>query len=163
MNFQIHHGQRLPSSGILSRTVVLSPMVHTILAAFLRDRNHNDVVFVGENYIQLKEYISGSGDCYLEDILTKSDFDAKILGAKVIGQPFRGNIEVTSFSEADEPSLYRENREDWPINILVLALGSQELLFICGSRQEGSHQSFLYERRALPPNSYGRHIAVDPK
>lgn len=36
-----------PPCGLLSRTLVESPIVHWILPARLRSKNHNDIAFVG--------------------------------------------------------------------------------------------------------------------
>lgn len=36
-----------PSRGILTRTVIESPVVHWILPVRLRSANHNDVAFIG--------------------------------------------------------------------------------------------------------------------
>src|SRR5690242_9830543 len=70
---------RLPIIGVLSRTVIHSPVIQWVLPARIRHPDKNDVVFVGEDYIQIKELVESG---HLEDVVTKSDFDAKILAAK---------------------------------------------------------------------------------
>lgn len=41
-----------PSCGILSRTIVESPVVHRILPVRLRSETHNDIAFVGVSYVK---------------------------------------------------------------------------------------------------------------
>lgn len=41
-----------PNCGILSRTIVESPIVHWILPVRLRSEIHNDIAFVGVSYIE---------------------------------------------------------------------------------------------------------------
>ena len=89
-----HHAEKLeaagispasqdhPRVGLLSRTLTRSPTFRWILPARIRHKNKNDVVFVGEDFIQVKEYLS-SGN--LEDVATKADFGARIRAAKVLG------------------------------------------------------------------------------
>lgn len=36
-----------PTCGILTRTIVESPVIHWILPVWLRSRSHNDIAFVG--------------------------------------------------------------------------------------------------------------------
>ena len=70
-----------PATGILSRTLAQGPAVQWILPARLRHQDQNDVVFIGDKFIQIKELVPSG---HLEEVVTKSDFDSRIIGAKII-------------------------------------------------------------------------------
>ena len=46
------HTQR-PACGILSKTIIESPVVHWVLPVWLRSRSHNDLAFIGVSLILL--------------------------------------------------------------------------------------------------------------
>ncbi|KAL8670067.1 MAG: hypothetical protein Q9168_005372 [Polycauliona sp. 1 TL-2023] len=108
--------QGRPRVGILTRTLVKSPVVRSIIPARVRHKNKNDVVFVYNDAIVIKEVLGGemigkrlltpspamvSGqeiaakpvtvdvfrDISLEDVAEKRDFDAPILAARILGLP----------------------------------------------------------------------------
>jgi hypothetical protein len=72
-----------PQYGLLSRTVLPTPLYKFILPANIRHRDFNDVVLVGEDSIQLNE-IYGYGR--LRNVAVKSDFSGRILAARVFGE-----------------------------------------------------------------------------
>ncbi len=43
--------ERAPKLGLLTQTVIRSPLVHWILPVRLRDDKHHDVAFIGVRYI----------------------------------------------------------------------------------------------------------------
>lgn len=159
---------RPPITGLLSRTVIQGPVIQWVLPARIRHPDKNDVVFVGENYIQIKELVESG---HLEDIVTKSDFDAKILGAKVISirhdlaletQMKRGATGEGTISSG--LPVYRA----LPPQLLVMVLASMELLFLYGTDGPRGRLDFIHTRRPLPADvssleEYGRHLAVDPR
>ncbi|KAL2822566.1 mono-functional DNA-alkylating methyl methanesulfonate N-term-domain-containing protein [Aspergillus granulosus] len=156
-----------PSSGtkigLLAHTLVPSPIIQWILPARLRSKYQNDVVFVGERSLQIKEALSGT---HLEEVTSKSDFDAYITAAKVINirteLPWEVQMKLGS-SNAD-PNL--KLQEDLPPSqIMVLSLASKELVFLYYSSAAGE---FIHYRRPLPSDvstfeRFGRNIAVEPR
>ncbi|GAD92744.1 conserved hypothetical protein [Paecilomyces variotii No. 5] len=156
-----------PKVGLLSQTVIRSPIVQWILPARLRSKFHNDVAFVGERSVHLKEAVLG---VHLEDVTTKADFDSNIVAAKVINtcteltweaQMKMGAGNVTS-QDADIHDLL-------PPQILVLALESRELVFLyCAVKSPVKNPHFIHFRRPLPCDvssleRFGRHVATDPR
>ncbi|KAJ5803392.1 uncharacterized protein N7503_005842 [Penicillium pulvis] len=140
--------------GILTQTILASPVIKWILPARLRNKNHNDVVFVGEKRVQIKEAIpTGS----LEDVAEKTDFPGSIGAAKVLNV----STELPLESQIQSEAAY-----DGPSQILVLAVDMKELQFVycCPSKPN----EFVTFRRPFPVNvslemRFGKHIAVDPK
>ncbi|OAX79987.1 hypothetical protein ACJ72_05688 [Emergomyces africanus] len=152
--------QRAPPIGLLSRTVMPGPVIQRVLPARLRHRDKHDIVFVGDNFIQIKEFVPNG---HLEDIATKADFDSKILDAKIIGFPGDGIAELDTSPSGIPPD------NDWHRQILVLILASRELLFLYGEESPSSGRpEFIHVRRPLPSDvssleQYGRYIAIDPR
>lgn len=145
-----------PKSGLLTQTIIPSPITQWIFPARLRSWRRNDVVFVGERRLQIKEAVSG---IHLEDAVTKSDFDANIIAAKVLNVgaelPWESQMRLGTGIDSD----------DSPSQILVLSLDSQELAFLYYSERDGE---FVHYHRPLPSDvssfeRFGRNIAVDPR
>ncbi|KAE8396567.1 mono-functional DNA-alkylating methyl methanesulfonate N-term-domain-containing protein [Aspergillus alliaceus] len=151
-----------PKKGILSHTLMPSPIIQWILPARLRSGHQNDVVFVGERSLQIKEAVSG---IHLEDVTSKSDFDSNIMAAKVINVgtelPWEAQMKMGTTSTAvdSEPQI------DLPPQILLLSLASRELVFLYYST---SNDRFIHHHRPLPNDvstfeRFGRNIAVEPR
>ncbi|KAJ5808045.1 hypothetical protein N7474_009314 [Penicillium riverlandense] len=146
---------------LLSQTVLSSPMIQWMMPARLRSKDHNDVVFVGEKRVQIKEAING----HLEDVLEKTDFDAPIVGAKIINVSTQLPLDtqVRAGGSAKETDI---DPDYLPPQILLLALDMKELVFLY--RSISNEDFFVTYRRPLPQDvslaeKFGRHIAVDPK
>ncbi|KAL1911049.1 hypothetical protein Sste5344_003222 [Sporothrix stenoceras] len=73
-----------PNLGILTRTVVESPVAHWMLPVRLRSAQHMDVAVIGDHYVQISEL---GRDGRLRNIVRKTDFGSRIRNAKVIGTP----------------------------------------------------------------------------
>ncbi|KAL1615403.1 hypothetical protein SLS54_009057 [Diplodia seriata] len=152
-----------PVVGLLSRTVLQSPVVNWIIPARIRNREKNDVVFIGEDFIQLKEILPNA---HLEHVSTKADFGSRIRAARVFGEP-RKFIHPPMTEKAQIP-LDIDWNELVPPQILVLTLESQELLFLFARpRRDGSIE---WKESCIPlsPDASlleqpGRHLAVDPR
>ncbi|KAL4881251.1 mono-functional DNA-alkylating methyl methanesulfonate N-term-domain-containing protein [Aspergillus karnatakaensis] len=147
--------------GLLTHTLVSSPFIQWILPARLRSNLQNDVVFVGERSLQIKEAVGGT---HLMDVTSKSDFDASIMAAKAINiseeQPWEAQMRA-GLSDAATAAL---SREDLPPQIMVLSLASKELVFLYYSSSAGQ---FIHYHRPLPSDvstfeRFGRNIAVEP-
>lgn len=177
MNLQIPEGRLGTSSedqrpqeingllGVFTQTLLPSPVIQWILPARLRNKNHNDVVFVGQRRIQIKEASVGG---YLEDVLEKPDFTGSIVGAKVLN--VSTHLSWDSQLQTQDPSarhyITPEVLDTLPSQILVLSLDMKQLVFLCCS--PSSPNEFITFRRPLPvdvnlPEKFGKHIAVDPK
>lgn len=155
-----------PKIGLLSRTLVPSSSIQFALPARLRDRRHNDVVFVYQRSLVVREIIS---DTYLEDVMVNSDFDANIVAAKTIRVGHALGKSVINLDT--QHRLLEDNRQDesLPGHILALTLDSRELLFLyCHTDSREADVKFVHFRRALPSDvsiseRFGRHLAVDPR
>ncbi|EMC96597.1 hypothetical protein BAUCODRAFT_148179 [Baudoinia panamericana UAMH 10762] len=154
--------QTLPA-GILTKTLVRSPVVHWLLHARLRDGYLNDVVFVGSDFIHVK-HIGHEGR--LQHLATKDDFDAQIRSAKVL------NIEQ---STPEEELLVKAERGNTstkstktPPDCILLTLSTNDVLFLyLDSSEDGSFQ-FIHQACPLPRFDRtlfqpGQHLAVDPQ
>src|ERR1700753_2225531 len=69
--------------GLLYRTMLYSPIMKWIFPARLRSINHNDIVFIGEEFVHIKQ-IMPNGE--LLHVALKSDFSSRIRAACVIGK-----------------------------------------------------------------------------
>ncbi|KAL3461485.1 mono-functional DNA-alkylating methyl methanesulfonate N-term-domain-containing protein [Aspergillus heterothallicus] len=149
--------------GLLTHTLVPSPIIQWILPARLRNKYQNDVVFVGERSLQIKEAVSGT---QLEEVTSKSDFDAYITAAKVINIHTELPWEVQMKLGDSSADLNLELREDLPPSqIMVLSLASKELVFLYYS---SIACQFIHYHRPLPSDvstfeRFGRSIAVEPR
>ncbi|RAL09844.1 protein thtA [Aspergillus homomorphus CBS 101889] len=150
--------------GLLSHTLVSSPIIQWVLPARLRGKNQNDVVFVGERCLQIKEAVSG---VHLEEVTSKNDFDSHIMAAKVINVstelPWEAQMRLgaSSSTMSADTNMHR----DLPPQILVLSLTSRELAFLY---YWNAGDQFIYHHRPLPNDvsafeRFGRNIAVEPR
>ena len=170
-----------PTLGLLSKTVIRSPTINNILPARLRSVENNDIVFVGEDFIHIKEVFS-NGD--IEHVATKSDFGGKILASRVLGQvnhekldtrdqlghDQRSNISEDKFdrSESYDPMEIDEAQHSLPPQLLVLTLDIQQLVFVI--LRQASNGSYEFRQMIIPlPTSLdyletlGKHLAVDSR
>jgi hypothetical protein len=146
-------------TGLLTQPLIPSPAINWILPARLRNTKRNDVVFIGERRIQIKEALPSG---HLEDVVENTEFEGSPLGAKVINVNNHLPWEV-KLSEKDD---HIHDVEDIPPQLLFMATDSHELLFMYYS--ELNHGHFVSHGRPLPRDvnlseKYGRHIAVDPQ
>ena len=178
-----------PTMGILTRTVFRSPVTKLILPARIRQSHKNDVIFVQERSIEIKEYVRGN----LEHVTIKDDFGAIIRSAGVIKEPREPMTKVEPEAEADDESardaILRQSSAmkqptqdsldtddmphlpEMPPQILVMALQSgpeDSLLFLCASHDEPDAIRFLSHQIPLPAKMaqskrLGKHIAIDPR
>lgn len=160
--------------GILSRTMFSSPVSKFILPANIRHKNHNDVVLVGEDAVQLKE-IRDYG--HLRHVATKSDLKgARILAAAVYGDP--REVPVTRLRSSTLPkkhAMHRERRSMTgleevilPPEVIVLTLTNRTLMFLWAQPTQTGAVTFKHKSVRLPaPNSrvdrFGTFLAIDPK
>lgn len=151
--------------GVFTQTLLPSPVIQWILPARLRSKHHNDVVFVGQKRVQIKDAVAGG---YLEDVIEKTDFGGSIIAAKVLNVsaqlPWESQLQTKE--SAAGKYVNPELLDSLPSQILVLSLDMKELLFLCCS--PSVENAFITFRRPLPVDvglaeKFGKHIAVDPK
>ncbi|KAJ5586900.1 uncharacterized protein N7459_002665 [Penicillium hispanicum] len=137
--------------GVFSQTLLPSPVIQWILPACLRSKSHNDVVFIGQRRVQIKEAVPRG---YLEDIAEKENFYGDIVAAKAL-----------NVSTGIPWNLEARDSYHGPSHLLILCVGMKELLFMCSP---GNRGDFISKRRPLPVDvslgdRFGKHLAVDPK
>jgi len=157
-------------TGILSQTLCPSPTIRWILPAKVRRKSKNDVVFVGETFVQLREFLDTG---FLADITAKFDLGAQILAAKVISAPTQiaTFIDQVIGQERDELRYMIKGKpigDTQPPQILVASLVTGDLVFLYAKQYTPSDVRFVYGKRTLLggiplPERYGKHIAVDPE
>ncbi|KAK3074779.1 hypothetical protein LTR53_002511 [Teratosphaeriaceae sp. CCFEE 6253] len=157
------HGDAGPErvAGVLTRTIIRSPVTRWILHARLRHKSLNDAVFVGSDFVHVRQVGEGG---HLRNIATKDDFDAQIRAATV----FRVDPDPL-----DEDFLVKLEDEPAPLvdtvppDLLVLTLSTNDLVFVyLEARNDGS---LHFVQQALPLPTFdrvlfqpGEHVAVDP-
>ena len=176
-----------PSLGILTKTLVKSPVINRIIPARIRHKTKNDLLFVSTNSVTIKE---ARGDYTLDEIATKNDFDSAIRSARILGErrkltnhdhgrsllPKDGDLwddmltnEDDCYSDEDDrpqgPALIQRKL---PPHILVLALESNRLVFLCAVSGRSADPEILSSHKPLPAptsplQSLGEFMAVDPK
>lgn len=199
-NTEPHHKEQIsssplvlsdvPSIGLLTRTLVKSPVIKWIIPARIRHKSKNDVLFVTADSVQIKEAL---GDYALKDIASKDDFDAPIRAARILGDPRELELAdpnhstqrerekdcegASSFGYSeyqDTESLRRSphyipvHTPEIPPHIAVLALESNKLVFLCAVTHTSDHPQFLCCQKELPASPsplerLGEHLSVDPK
>lgn len=163
-----------PEIGIVSRTLSSSPTIRWILPARIRSPSKNDVVFVGDTSIQLREFIT-TGSTYLTDATGKLDLQTQILAAKVISAKLEPIpvLEATLNQSGDDERFTVHGQpvnEGQPPQILVLSTASCQLIFVYAIERTDGSSRFVYAKRALLgglpirlAERIGRHLAVDPE
>jgi len=149
--------------GVLSQTIIPSTTIRWILPARIRHPDHNDVIFVSESFVQLREFLPAR---HLANIPERLDLGCRILAAKVISYvdstPFID--QVVKQEEQDE----EDTKLAPPTQILVLTLDFCEIAFVYAEDVAPNRIKFRVARWKLPADvsslgQYGRHLAVDSK
>ncbi|KAL8696994.1 MAG: hypothetical protein Q9201_007367 [Fulgogasparrea decipioides] len=177
-------GAKPPTLGLLTKTVVPSPVIRSIIPARVRHRSKNDVVFVYDDYVVIKEAFGGERveeDPFtaiaLEDIIVKSDFDSSIQAAKVFGlrrEPKLPRFPGKYWNLSDRPRSPPETKpepfheNEIPPQILILTLASRTLVFLFAYYDVYGGIHFLSSTWPLPAQvplteELGVLLAVDPK
>lgn len=156
--------------GILSRTLTSSSSIRWILPARIRSPSKNDVVFVGQTFIQLHEF-QDSGQ--LVDTTAKLDFGTTITGAKIISAkveslPIHDAIlkqerDQEQFSIRDTPV-----HDGRPPQILVLVTRDNELIYVYANENTVGDVQLVFAKRPFAardgrPGSECRIMAIEPE
>ncbi|KAF4587555.1 thermotolerance protein [Ophiocordyceps camponoti-floridani] len=164
-----------PSSfGLLSRTVVQSPMVQRVLPVRLRSKLHNDIAFIGDRFVQIRQLHT---DGRLQEIAHKKDFKSRIRSAAVLGDSVEHGLDDetpggSAKSESDASAMMVDAPSDLtdtesrllPPQLLVLMLESHDTVFLFLTERPGCPVQFVSSSSALPRSVpyLGLHLAVDP-
>ncbi|KAI1379323.1 hypothetical protein F4677DRAFT_328209 [Hypoxylon crocopeplum] len=168
-----------PTCGLLTRTIVDSPVIRWVLPVQLRSARYNDVALIGDHCVQICEL---GRDRQLRDVVKKKDFGSRIRNAVVMGSPqySRKASESTEDSthvkaEDDDDSDmidmgtaapgFRDVNSLLPPQLLILVLERGDLVFLF--LQQGPARSWVFvssthkvpgQRLVCP----GYHMAIDP-
>ncbi|PKS08861.1 hypothetical protein jhhlp_003472 [Lomentospora prolificans] len=164
-----------PVCGLLTRTVVESPVVQWIFPVRLRSADHNDVAFIGDRFVQIKEL---RGDGKLHDVARKSDFRSRIINARVLGSFYEDSLADGEFRVGDRGTggsrLSRrsylhsptENEAQLPPQLLVLVLENGQIVFLFLHQADRGACSFVSSVVESPRQNLavhpGYHFAIDP-
>ncbi|KND90349.1 hypothetical protein TOPH_05044 [Tolypocladium ophioglossoides CBS 100239] len=147
-----------PTCGILSKTVVESPIVHWILP---------------ERFVQISEL---RRDGQIHEVARKNDFGSRIRSALVLGDPEEhglGDETPSGLVESEDPDSSMPDALDaadntrsraLPPQLLVLMLDSGDCIFLFLGQQADASLKFVLNTYSIPKKiSYlGYHFAVDP-
>lgn len=148
--------------GILSRTLMPSTMTRWILPARVRHSRHNNVVFIGVNFVQLYELLPS---CMLVKLPVRLDLGCRILSARVlVEQPTNSFLDTVVKQELSDQEA--EKPTSTPPHILLLALETCEIAFVFAEETTSGSASFKVAKKKLPTafsslGQYGRHMAVN--
>ncbi|KAK3936369.1 mono-functional DNA-alkylating methyl methanesulfonate N-term-domain-containing protein [Diplogelasinospora grovesii] len=167
-----------PHCGILSRTVVESELVNSVYPVRLRSSCYNDVAFVGDHFVQIRELRS---DGQFQNIIRKNDFGSRIRAASVIGSYSINDDDIggppahlqvkTEDGASPESGSSEPKSPNWPsalplppqMLLLVLECGDSVFLFVNPSAN--GKPEFVVSRFPSPRKQLvypGVHLAVDP-
>ncbi|KAL6920788.1 hypothetical protein FSST1_004814 [Fusarium sambucinum] len=162
-----HHTEK-PACGILSRTIIESPVVHWVLPVWLRSRSNNDLAFIGDRFVQISEL---RGDGQVHEVIRKADFGTRIRNAVVLGarpDGVRGNPTKTEDPDVamqDDDIVYQADAHHvLPPQLLVLMLETGDAVFLFIQQRADGTLEFVTTKYESPRNLQflGYHLAIDP-
>lgn len=167
-----------PTCALLTRTLVRSPVLKSIHPAMIRHHTKNDVVFVSEDTVQLKEAFP---DYTMSTVLTESNFDSHIRIALVynvanadqMAERSSGSdgvevkIENEAASRAGQTPVKYPASPYLPPQIMIVILESFKVMFVYTTSGLSKNPEFSFTQKPLPyfsrrTHQLGEHIAVDP-
>ncbi|KAI1127182.1 mono-functional DNA-alkylating methyl methanesulfonate N-term-domain-containing protein [Nemania abortiva] len=163
-----------PKYGILTRTIIESPITRWVLPVQLRSSRFNDVAFVGDQSVQISELVS---DTQLVPIAKKVNFGSRIRNCRVMGTheylKTKRHITYSNYQKADGFASQSSNSST-PIppasdvglfqQILVLIL-SEELVFLFMSRTAAGDWEFVSSHHSISSGHLvdpGFHMTISP-
>lgn len=175
-DFTVQRRRMAPEIGILSRTLIASSMVKWIVPARLMGDNTMQLLFVGENFLHVKEVTPDSQvDFRLRHRKTIPFTTDQVRAVALIGQrsksQLRNDTPLPNIMEAIIQShMPSPERRTFPIQIIALALSSNLLLLLTQDTtgaQDNEDISFMSKLVPLPVAeshalSSGTQIVVDP-
>ena len=144
-----------PDVGLIYRTITPSPVVKWIFTARIRDVYHNDIVFVGDSFIHLKEIMPEGS---LRSVASKINFPGRIKNATFIGQPFPinepENLDGRPFDGKTYPKQVTHTSHI-PPNMLALVLDTDDLVFLFAQQLDDARVHFVQSSHPLPRHRRG--------
>ncbi|KAH8847312.1 hypothetical protein MCOR27_005196 [Pyricularia oryzae] len=165
---------KAPRCGIFTRTVVESPVVRHVLPCRLRCADQADIAFVGDYFVEIREYRMEDGQ--LHDVIRRDDFDERIRKAAVIGNlpdslglpaNKRAAEEDIDMLNSSSQSPQTDSRKELlaPQMLLVLLENCKCIFMVLRTNSYGSFEFVTSECSILPEasnSSFGHQLAVDP-
>lgn len=161
----------VPAMGLLTKTLSHSPVVKWMWTARIRHKSVDDVVLVGEDFVEIRHVEPGGHLCH---VATKDDFDCRILGSRILGHAVndgmddQDNMEDIKIEDADFSDRSRSESSELPPQCLVLTLETQQLVFVFASESSDGVVNFeMTSNVPLPVSTQplerlGKYLAVDP-
>ena len=168
INSDIEHSS--PALGVLTTTIVHTPIIKWAFAARIRHIRQNDAILIRESSIEIKRYTE---DYRLQSVAFKSDFEGCIQAAQIIGPPrppsdAKSREEAINSKESSTEDPAMSSTVPPQMLALVLRTESEWSLYILFA-YNGSFQEvrFVTYRHSLPPSNeitaqLGERVAVDP-
>lgn len=165
---EIKNVEYLP--GVLTKTLLSTPHTKFILPVKIRHGFINDVVFIGEYAVHLKEI---QPDGSLRHIASMIDFRDRIIAAKVLSTS-QANQEDAEYNDpvkkedlATGSDAKRMSAVHMiPPEVIVLVLDSCDLMFLWTLQSEAGDIKFRHTAWRMPKTKHdqpGSLLAVDPK
>ncbi|KAH8681028.1 mono-functional DNA-alkylating methyl methanesulfonate N-term-domain-containing protein [Xylariales sp. PMI_506] len=154
-----------PDYGILTKTVIDSPVIRWVLPVQLRSSRNNDVAFIGNNFVQICEL---DQDVQLQHIARKQDFGSRIRNACVIGAPSNYGNGRPYNADGDDTEMANDESthgKELPPQLLALVLECNSLVFLYLDFSSSGEPRFVSSSHDIPSSrlvSPGYHMAVDP-
>lgn len=162
-----------PKLGILTQTVVASPLVNLILIANLRNSISYDLAFIGDDFVQIRELHS---DGYLYDLIYEQRFGSRIRNAQVIGslKEYKDDLEFDDSGKSDVDGSFSNSIDEsktprlrqLPPQSLILHLCNGDIQFMTIQTDHEGKLSILSNRhrflRPMQKLQAGIYLAVDP-
>ncbi|KAM3473785.1 hypothetical protein MY5147_004592 [Beauveria neobassiana] len=164
-----------PTLGVLTKTVVESPITKWILPLSIRSTKQQDLAFIGEHFVQISEL---GKDGQIHEVIRKNGFGPRIRNAVVLGVGsdygiINGSLAVRVKSEDGSPQLHQAIAEPLdsptthhaiPPQVLVLILENGDAVFLFLRKGPDSTIEFVLSNYKLPRSVpyIGFHLAVDP-
>ncbi|KAM0313888.1 hypothetical protein ACHAO8_005134 [Botrytis cinerea] len=167
---------RPPVRGVLTQTIVPSPLVHWILPIRIRGQEYNDVAYIGDTFVEIRRLGVGP---HLFEVIRKDDFGSRIRNATVLGsledyekeqvlvkQEYEDNDMINFSASSDSPS---SSKSLLPPQTLVLQLEtdtSSDSVFLTLHQSGDGSWKFKSSRRrlsrAMDKLQPGTHLSIDP-
>ena len=158
------------SPGVLSQTLNTSPSIKWVLPARIRSPLLNDIVFVGQCSIHLREFSSNG---QLTEPVATLELGEHILAARVISAKAHTVALPDAILESgrDEVRFTIDGEpcdDSQPPQIVVLSTTASELVYLYAHVLPSGGSRFVYARKRLLggislPEKYAKHLAIDPE
>lgn len=163
---QRNHDQAHVTAGLLTKTIIRSTLVKHIIQARIRSPYYNDVVFIGDHFIELHEILGPHG--VLERVV-RHDFAPRIRTANVLSKPHTLRAFADDFMKAED---LKDNEDDkanvmpQPQQMVLMTTDDHNLLYVTVRPDSGVMWVFEIDSVPLPAagtalQDLGEYIAVD--